>query len=90
MVGLTISLPMMSPQTLAGNSEEFNLPKRSFNFSPANPKVHTDPGFWYLSEITFYPKKHNRYTFVKIFWNIINLKKEQLDKIQQYFALDKW
>ncbi len=59
-------LPQRSPQTLGGNSQRFNLPQglwRLFVLFPAYPKVHTDPGFGYLIEKVFYPKKYYQYSY---------------------------
>jgi hypothetical protein len=54
-----------SPQTLGGNSQGFNLPQglwRPFVLFPAYPKVHTDPGFGYLTEKAFYLNKYYQFT----------------------------
>jgi hypothetical protein len=69
LVGLKISLPLKSPQTLAKNSQELIFTQRSvetLGYSPVHPKVHTVPGFGYLSKKAFYPKKYHRYTFVTL------------------------
>jgi hypothetical protein len=51
--------------TLGGNSQGFNLPQglwRPFVIFPAHPKVHTDPGYGYLTEKAFYLKKYYKFT----------------------------
>jgi hypothetical protein len=54
------------------------------DFSPAYHKVHTDPGFGYLSKIAVYPKK-NTIDMLK-FLTYCQYKNEQLEKNPAIFC----